>query len=86
MREIVHIQAGQCGNQIGAKVSVNFTCSQGFWDPVNAVLNSDRDRIVCFLTSRPCGTALGPDPGGPDSSTSSSQAKKPIIISILAMK
>lgn len=22
MREIVHIQAGQCGNQIGAKVSV----------------------------------------------------------------
>lgn len=24
MREIVHIQAGQCGNQIGAKVSVNF--------------------------------------------------------------
>lgn len=24
MREIVHIQAGQCGNQIGAKVSVLF--------------------------------------------------------------
>lgn len=24
MREIVHIQAGQCGNQIGAKVSVDF--------------------------------------------------------------
>ena len=23
MREIVHIQAGQCGNQIGAKVSVD---------------------------------------------------------------
>ena len=23
MREIVHIQAGQCGNQIGAKVSVS---------------------------------------------------------------
>ena len=22
MREIVHIQAGQCGNQIGAKVSL----------------------------------------------------------------
>lgn len=22
MREIVHIQAGQCGNQIGAKVSI----------------------------------------------------------------
>lgn len=24
MREIVHIQAGQCGNQIGAKVSDSF--------------------------------------------------------------
>lgn len=24
MREIVHLQAGQCGNQIGAKVSSNF--------------------------------------------------------------
>lgn len=24
MREIVHIQAGQCGNQIGAKVSDNY--------------------------------------------------------------
>lgn len=23
MREIVHLQAGQCGNQIGAKVCVN---------------------------------------------------------------
>lgn len=23
MREIVHIQAGQCGNQIGAKVSIH---------------------------------------------------------------
>lgn len=25
MREIVHIQAGQCGNQIGAKVSFRFS-------------------------------------------------------------
>lgn len=25
MREIVHLQAGQCGNQIGAKVGLNFT-------------------------------------------------------------
>lgn len=24
MREIVHLQAGQCGNQIGAKVSAYF--------------------------------------------------------------
>lgn len=26
MREIVHLQAGQCGNQIGAKVSSAFIC------------------------------------------------------------
>ena len=26
MREIVHIQAGQCGNQIGAKVSAEYKC------------------------------------------------------------
>jgi len=25
MREIVHIQAGQCGNQIGAKVNIAFS-------------------------------------------------------------
>jgi len=25
MREIVHMQAGQCGNQIGAKVTTEFT-------------------------------------------------------------
>lgn len=25
MREIVHIQAGQCGNQIGAKVSIKYS-------------------------------------------------------------
>lgn len=24
MREIVHLQAGQCGNQIGAKVRIHF--------------------------------------------------------------
>jgi len=24
MREIVHLQAGQCGNQIGGKVSLQF--------------------------------------------------------------
>ncbi len=39
MREIVHIQAGQCGNQIGAKVNTfisrlsfyfaNFLCATG---------------------------------------------------------
>ena len=31
MREIVHIQAGQCGNQIGAKVSFyQFYLQKGF--------------------------------------------------------
>lgn len=34
MREIVHLQAGQCGNQIGAKVSYDFN-----------MLNL----LVCFL-------------------------------------
>ena len=28
MREIVHLQAGQCGNQIGAKVEKN--CEENF--------------------------------------------------------
>lgn len=28
MREIVHLQAGQCGNQIGAKVRKNEGCRQ----------------------------------------------------------
>lgn len=27
MREIVHLQAGQCGNQIGAKVRFKHFCS-----------------------------------------------------------
>ena len=28
MREIVHLQAGQCGNQIGAKVNMIFFCRE----------------------------------------------------------
>ena len=32
MREIVHLQAGQCGNQIGAKVSrLSFDVDIGFY-------------------------------------------------------
>jgi putative component of membrane protein insertase Oxa1/YidC/SpoIIIJ protein YidD len=27
MREIVHVQAGQCGNQIGAKVIYHYQCT-----------------------------------------------------------
>jgi len=34
MREIVHIQAGQCGNQIGAKVSFYLSIKN-----INYVLN-----------------------------------------------
>ena len=30
MREIVHLQAGQCGNQIGAKVNANFYFTPSF--------------------------------------------------------
>lgn len=33
MREIVHIQAGQCGNQIGAKVRLSRPAS---WVPTSA--------------------------------------------------
>lgn len=36
MREIVHLQAGQCGNQIGAKVFLSdFFCS--IFNPVSRV-------------------------------------------------
>lgn len=28
MREIVHLQAGQCGNQVGAKVSIKIFLSR----------------------------------------------------------
>lgn len=38
MREIVHLQAGQCGNQIGAKVSNQF-CFVEFFEVLNP-LNS----------------------------------------------
>ena len=30
MREIVHMQAGQCGNQIGAKVRLKFAIERIF--------------------------------------------------------
>lgn len=53
MREIVHIQAGQCGNQIGAKVSAIFlrkgitkcdTMSDKKW-PEKRFLDADEDSI-----------------------------------------
>ena len=47
MREIVHIQAGQCGNQIGAKVRILvniFICFLGLF---NEMIKADY-RIFCF--------------------------------------
>lgn len=32
MREIVHLQAGQCGNQIGAKVRGQVSAGRTHWD------------------------------------------------------
>jgi len=54
MREIVHIQAGQCGNQIGAKVrngSCGCCCSQVKTCRIlNFKMNKDKDtRLVKFL-------------------------------------
>lgn len=39
MREIVHIQAGQCGNQIGAK----------FWEVISDEHGIDPVSIIAFL-------------------------------------
>lgn len=42
MREIVHIQAGQCGNQIGAKVRTSFSSNVLlFWIVTILVLGGD---------------------------------------------
>lgn len=40
MREIVHIQAGQCGNQIGAKVRISKTeMNKAYiWELINNAL------------------------------------------------
>uniref|UniRef100_A0A8C9WL50 Tubulin/FtsZ GTPase domain-containing protein n=1 Tax=Scleropages formosus TaxID=113540 RepID=A0A8C9WL50_SCLFO len=48
MREIVHLQAGQCGNQIGAKVLFLWTWSQAPWtlcDPARLVRSSGRTTL-----------------------------------------
>ena len=68
------------------KNSWNQEISSNVASPINAKLilaNShlvdEQNLFVCLfvcLTGRPCGTRLGP--GGPDSSKSSSQAKKPM--------
>ena len=43
MREIVHIQAGQCGNQIGAKVS----------GPIPGFILGFGDLVLPFLINIP---------------------------------
>ena len=40
MREIVHLQAGQCGNQIGAKVGIFFFLRKIFFKEDFMVANT----------------------------------------------
>lgn len=44
MREIVHIQAGQCGNQIGAKVSAGSTLFDSETEKVNCLTRKRNER------------------------------------------
>lgn len=47
MREIVHLQAGQCGNQIGAKVGLyHFSCVQFFGTLVLCKINHQKTQNV----------------------------------------
>lgn len=58
MREIVHIQAGQCGNQIGAKVSFSKQFSQ-FSVRLPGLFWSTVAKMASFLHgSCPCGKKL----------------------------
>lgn len=58
MREIVHIQAGQCGNQIGAKVyfmTFVFVCLPSLLDAVviwRIVWSYIHRKIMSFIPSR----------------------------------
>lgn len=47
MREIVHLQAGQCGNQIGAKVSNNGID----YDIIPKKVAREGHTLVCMLCS-----------------------------------
>ena len=47
MREIVHIQAGQCGNQIGAK----------FWEVSLLRLIGKQGRLITLAAAVSCGAA-----------------------------
>ena len=51
MREIVHIQAGQCGNQIGAKFwEVRFTGSTADTCSKDLVVSTDRKSNTIYNT------------------------------------
>ena len=57
MREIVHIQAGQCGNQIGAKVRFQnhlriYKLVSNTYQPIG--YNIEHIRVIRKLTSRYC--------------------------------
>ena len=54
MREIVHIQAGQCGNQIGAKVSQPFSLQEAYFECHGKTFGSIDEKLKTFLvqTSR----------------------------------
>lgn len=49
MREIVHIQAGQCGNQIGAKVSPRNRDGSNFISPEKEKKKQENNRIPSFV-------------------------------------
>ncbi len=44
MREILHIQAGQCGNQIGAKFW-EVVCDEHGIDPTGAYVGDDKNQL-----------------------------------------
>lgn len=51
MREIVHVQAGQCGNQIGAKFWQVISAEHGIgkdgkWDEENEGSNPNKDLLL----------------------------------------
>lgn len=49
MREIVHIQAGQCGNQIGAKVGIKYILLL----EIICLLNRVLDDVFIYKNGRP---------------------------------
>lgn len=63
MREIVHMQAGQCGNQIGAKVSfliiyILFMGEYEFEDVIRCVKYDISDWCLFFFSFMMCGLTL----------------------------